>query len=116
MGVIFLSLIDSPQYTFISFVKGLRQLIKILAEVLGEAMLQCIQLAEYPSEPEQQRKKPQITWNSMTFSHSISSFRQRLNHKRFIICSPSPHRRARGRVDNAANIVSNVRLLSAFVM
>jgi hypothetical protein len=52
----------------------------------------------------------------MTFSHSIGSFRQRLDYQLLSSVSPSPHRRARGRVDHVANIVSYVRFLSAFVV
>ena len=116
MRVILLSLVYALQYPLVCFVQGLGQFVKILAEVWWEAMLQRVQLAEYPSEPVQQRENLLPASNSMTLSHSISSFRQRLDYQIFIVCSPSPHRRARGRVDDVSNIVSDVRFLSAFVM
>ena len=46
-----------------------------MAEVWGDAMLQRVQLAEYPSEPVQQRQNLLPAQDSMMLSHSISSFR-----------------------------------------
>ncbi len=57
MRVILLSLINASQYPLVCFIKGLRQFVKKLTEVWWEAMLQRVQLAEYPSKPVQQRKK-----------------------------------------------------------
>jgi hypothetical protein len=117
MRIILLSLVYPLQYPLVRFVQGLRQFVQILADVWGEAMLQRIQLAEHPSEPVKQRKELLLpVWDRMTFSHSIGSFRQRFDHQILIICPPSPHRRAWGRVDHRANIVSDVRLLSALVL
>ena len=73
MRVILLSLIYPLQYPLVCFVQRLRQFIQILAEVWGEAMLQHVQLAEYPSEPVRRRK-------NLQHSHPIGSFRQRLDH------------------------------------
>ena len=52
----------------------------------------------------------------MTRSHSICSFRQRVDYQVLIILPPSPHRRAWGQVDDVSNVVSDVRFLSAFVV
>ena len=80
MRVILLSFIDPLQYPLVGLVQGFGQFIQILAEIWGEAMLQCIQLAEYPSEPVRRRENWLPESNSMTHSHSISSFRQRLDY------------------------------------
>jgi hypothetical protein len=53
MRVIRLSLIYPLQYPLVCLIQGLGQLVKILAEVWGETMLQRVQLAERPSEPVQ---------------------------------------------------------------
>src|ERR1700677_1069865 len=49
-------------------------------------------------------------------SHSISSFCQRLDHKIFIILSPSLHRHTRGQVHDVSNVVLDIHFLSAFIM
>ena len=116
MRIILLSLIDPLQYPLVRFVQGLGQFIQILAEVWGDAMLQRVQLAEYPSEPVKQCENLLLGRDSMTPSHSISSFRQCLDHQILIVRSPSSHCSTRGRVDNVLNIVSDVRFLSAFVV
>ena len=54
MRIILLSLIYPLQYPLIRFVQGLGQFVQILAEVWGDAVLQRVQLAEYPSEPVEQ--------------------------------------------------------------
>src|SRR5882762_4031137 len=48
--------------------------------------------------------------------HSVSSFRQYLDHKFLIILPPSPHARFRVRVDNGPNIIRNVLFLSALIV
>ena len=116
MRIILLSLIDPLQYPLVRFVQGLGQFIQILAEVWGDAMLQRVQLAEYPSEPVKQCENLLLGRDSMTPSHSISSFRQCLDHQILIVRSPSSHCSTRGRVDNVSNVVSDVRFLSAFVV
>ena len=116
MRIILLSLVNSLQYPLVRFVQGLRQFIQILAEVWGDAVLQRVQLAEYPSEPVKQRENMLLACDSMTPSHSISSFCQRLDHQILIVRSPSSHCSTRGRVDNVSNVVGDVRLLSAFVV
>ena len=80
MRVILLSLIYPLQYPLVCFVQCLRQFIQILAEVWGEAMLQHVQLAEYPSEPVRRRKTLLPASNNIKHSHPIGSFRQRLDH------------------------------------
>ena len=94
MRIILLRLVYPLQYPVVSFIQGFGQIVQILAEVRGNAMLQRIQLAEYPSEPVQQSENLRPAFN-MTSSHAISSFRQRLDHEILIIRPPSPHRRAR---------------------
>ena len=116
MRVILLSLVDPLQYPLVGLVQSLGQFVKILTEVRGEGMLQRIQLAEHPSEPVQQCENLLPASKNMTRLHSIGSFRQRLDYQVLIVHPPSPHRRARGQIDNAANIFSDVRLLSDFVM
>ena len=116
MRIIFLGLVYPLQYPLVGFIQGFGQFVKILAEVWGEAILQRVQLAEYPSEPVQQRKELPPAWDSMTLSHSVCSFRQRLDHQILIVRPPSPHRRARGRVDNVSNVVLDVLFLSAFIV
>jgi hypothetical protein len=116
MRIILLSFTYALQYPLVGLVQRLGQFVKILAEVWWEAVLQRVQLAEYPSEPVQQRENLLLASNSMAFSHSISSFRQRLDHQILIVRPPSPHRCAWRRVDNTANILSDVRFLSDFVM
>jgi hypothetical protein len=80
MRVILLSLVYPLQYPLVRVVQGLGQFVKILAEVWGEAVLQRVQLAEYPSEPVQKRKELRPARDRMMLSHSISSFSQRLDH------------------------------------
>ena len=80
MRVILLSLADTLQYPLVGLVQGFGQFVKILTEVRGEGMLQCIQLAEYPSEPVQQCENLLPASNNVTGPHSIGSFRQRLDH------------------------------------
>ena len=116
MRVILLSLVYPLQYLLVCLVQGLRRFVQILAEVWWKAVLQRIQLAEYPSEPVQRLEKLLSAWDGMKFSHSISSFRQRLDHQILIVHPPSPHRHTRGRVDHPANVLSTVRCLFAFVM
>ena len=116
MRVILLSLVYPLQYPVVGFVQGVGQFVQILAEVRGNAMLQRVQLAKYPSEPVQQRKMLLSTWLRMALSHSIGSFCQRLDHQFLIVRPPSPHRRARGRVHRTANVLSDVRFLSAFIV
>src|SRR6266702_6943590 len=116
MGVILLSLIEAPQYPLVCFIQSFRQFIKKLTDVRWEAMLQRVQLAEYPSEPVQQRKKLRLARYGLTHSHSIGSFCQRPDYEIFIICRPSPHRRIRGRVYDVLDVVGDIRFLSTFVM
>ena len=116
MGIILLSLVYPLQYPLVCFVQGLGQFVQILAEVWGDAVLQGVQLAEYPSEPVKQRENMLIAWDNMTPSHSIRSFRQCLDHQSLIVRSPSSHCSTRGRVDNVSNVVSDVGFLSAFVV
>ena len=66
MRVIPLSLADALQYSVIGVIQGFRQFIQILAEVWGDAVLQRVQLAKYPSEPVQQCKNLKPAWDSMT--------------------------------------------------
>ena len=49
--IILLSLVYPLQYPLVCFIKGLGQFVQILAEVWRDAMLQRVQLAEYPPEP-----------------------------------------------------------------
>ena len=117
MRIVPLSLVYPLQYPLVGVVQSLGYLVQILAEIWGEAMLERVQLAEYPSEPVQRREN--LLWDIMslkTLSHSIGSFRQRLDHQILIVLPPSPHRRARGRVYRTANVLSDVRFLSAFVV
>ena len=116
MRVVLLSLAYSLQYPVVRFVQGLRQFVKILTEVWGNAMLQRVQLTEYPSEPVRPRENLLPAWDNMAFLHSISSFRQHLDHQIPIVCPPSPHRHAWGRLNDVSNVVSDVRFLSAFVV
>ena len=116
MRVILLGFVYPLQYPVVRFVQGIGQLVQILAEVRGNAMLQRVQLAEHPSEPAQQSENLRPASNNMTHSHSIGSIRQRLDHQILIVRSPSPHRRARGRVNRTANVFNDVRLLSTFIM
>ena len=58
MRIILLRLIYPLQYPLVRFVQGLGQLVQILAEVWGDAMLQRVQLAEYPSKPIRYRESP----------------------------------------------------------
>ena len=116
MRVILLRFVYPLQYPVVRFVQSIRQFVQILAEVWGDAMLQRLQLAEYPSEPVQQCENMRPAWDGMMFSHSIGSFRQCLDHQILIVRPPSPHRRAWGRVYRTTNILSDVRLLSAFVV
>ena len=95
MRIILLRLVYPLQYPVVSFIQGFGQIVQILAEVRGNAMLQRIQLAEYPSEPVQRSENLRPALNNKMPSHSISSFRQRLDHEILIIRPPSPHRRAR---------------------
>ena len=116
MRIILLRLVYPLQYPVVGFVQGLGQFVQIVAEVWGDAMLQRVQLAEDPSEPVQQSENLRPASNNMTLSHSIGSFRQRLYHQILIVRPPSPHRRARGRVYCTANVLGDVRFLSAFIM
>ena len=116
MRIVLLRLIYPLQYPLVCFVQGLGQFIQILAEVWGDAMLQRVQLAEYPSEPVQQRENLLLAWNSMTPSHSIGSFCQRLDHQILIVRPPSSHCSTRVRVDDVSNVVNDVRFLSTFVV
>ena len=116
MRVILLRLVYPLQYSVVRFVQGIGQFVKILAEVWGNAMLQRVQLAKYPSKPIQQREMLLSAWGRMALSHSIGSFCQRLDYQILIVRPPSPHRRARGRVHRTANVLSDVRFLSAFVV
>ena len=116
MGVILLRLIDALQNPLVCFIQGLGQFVEKLTEIWWETMLQCFQLAEYPSEPVQRRKKQLLAENNLTPSHPIGPFYQRLDHQVFIVRSPSSHRRTRGRIDDVSNVVSNVRFLSTFIV
>ena len=116
MRIIPLSFVYPLQYPVVGFVKRFGQFVQISAEVWGDAMLQRVQLAEYPSEPVRQCENLPPARDSMTVSHSISSFRQRLDHQILIICSPSSHCCTRGRVDDIPNVLSDVFFLSAFVV
>ena len=116
MCIILLRLVYSLQYPVVRFVQGLGQFIQILAEVWGDAMLQRLQLAEYPPEPVRHSENLRPVSSNMTLSHSISPLRQRLDHQILIVRPPSPHRSARRRVHRTANILSNVRFLSAFIV
>ena len=51
MRIILLRLVYPLQYPVVGLVQGIGQLVQILAKVWGDAMLQRLQLAEYPSEP-----------------------------------------------------------------
>ena len=55
-----LSLVYTLHYPVIGFVQGLGQFIEIMAEIWGEAMLQRVQLAEYPSEPVRHCEIPHV--------------------------------------------------------
>ena len=116
MRVILLSLVYPLQYPLVGLVQSLGQFVKILTEVRGEGMLQCIQLAECPSEPVQQCENLLPASNNMAHLHPIGSFRQRLDHEILIIRPPSPHRHAWGRANDVSNVAGDVRFLSAFVV
>ena len=116
MRVILLRLVYPLQYPVVRFVQSIGQFVQILAEVWGDAMLQRVQLAEYPSEPVKQCENLLLGRDSMTLSHSIGSFRQRLDYKILIVRPPSLHRRARRRVHRTAHVLSDVRFLPAFIM
>ena len=116
MCVILLSLVYPLQYPVVRLVQGFWQFVQILAKVWGNAMLQRVQLAEYPSEPVRPRENLLPAWDSMIFLHSISSFRQRLDHQIPIVRPPSPHRHAWGRANDVSNVAGDVRFLSAFVV
>ena len=80
MRIILLRLVYPLQYPVVRFIQRLGQFIQILAEVRGNAMLQRVQLAKYPSEPLQQSENLRLEFNNMMLSHSVSSLRQRLDH------------------------------------
>ena len=80
MRVLLLGFVDPLQYPLVGLIQGLGQFVQILAEIWGEAMLERVQLAEYPSEPVRQRENLLPASQNMTHSHPVSSFRQRLDH------------------------------------
>ena len=73
MRVVLLSLTDALINSVVGFIQGLRQLVKILAEVWWEAVSKRVQLAEYPPGPVRRRENVVPESNNMTHIPSALS-------------------------------------------